>query len=548
MLESLTIFSKGGLILYQHVASPSLLNPQASRSDAVAFVQEEMNHVLSTLILTGSTKTYHIKERTTFCWVESKTSDSIGMALYPDIMFEGPRQYLKEWVQKLLHQTLEEYAMFTTSQTFTIRPNPTLFDATFQALLQASKGRDSTSNNSTTQPQPQPQPSKAGKKLNEKNGTKGGRTWHDGKNKVTEATMAALDQSTPDCGDSPADGHARALAEARAAYLPTETDLRAAQEAVAEPSLTEDSASSSWGSSVTGLLQSWTGNKSLTDADLDKPLKQLHTLLTQKNVAEQVAAEICTGIRKNLRGKKLNSLHRVQTAVQQAMTSSLTKILQSDTDLLRNALRKRDGLSLTTKKRPYVVGVMGINGVGKSTSLAKLAYYYKQNGCRPMLVAGDTFRSGAVEQLKVHADCLDVPMFAQGYSKDPSSVAQAAIQEATTQGNDVVLIDTAGRMQNNVPLMKALAKLVKENKPDFMILVAEALVGHDGQSQFDLFSSHVPVNGILLTKFDTVSDKVGAALTLTHQTHTPVVFTGVGQKYHHLQKLSAPQVIRSLMA
>jgi signal recognition particle receptor subunit alpha len=195
---------------------------------------------------------------------------------------------------------------------------------------------------------------------------------------------------------------------------------------------------------------------------------------------------------------------------------------------------------------------MGINGIGKTTTLAKLAYYFQQHGCSPLLVAGDTFRSGAVEQLKVHAACLDVPLFSQGYSKDPSSVAKAAIQHATEQGNDVVLIDTAGRMQNNVPLMKALGKLVQENKPDFCILVCEALVGHDGLDQFQLFKKAMPprrgIDGLILTKFDTVSDKVGAALTLTHQTGAPIVFIGTGQKYHHLKELSVPDVIRNLFS
>ena len=189
---------------------------------------------------------------------------------------------------------------------------------------------------------------------------------------------------------------------------------------------------------------------------------------------------------------------------------------------------------------------------GKSTSLAKLAYYFRENGCRPLLVAGDTFRSGAVEQLKVHADCLNLPVFSQGYSKDPSVVAKAAIEYAVTQGNnDVVLIDTAGRMQNNVPLMKALGKLTTENRPDFVILVAEALVGHDGLSQFRMFSQALGkrgIDGLLVTKFDTVSDKVGAALTLTHETGVPIVFCGTGQKYHHLKKLNAPEVVRTLFS
>jgi len=184
--------------------------------------------------------------------------------------------------------------------------------------------------------------------------------------------------------------------------------------------------------------------------------------------------------------------------------------------------------------------------------LAKLAYYLSNNGCKPLLVAGDTFRSGAVEQLQVHATCLDVPLFSMGYAKDPSVVARAAIVHATEMGNDVVLMDTAGRMQNNAPLMKALGKLVRENKPDCILLVAEALVGHDGLDQFRMFTRALgpsrSVDGLILTKYDTVSDKVGACLTLTHETGAPIVFVGTGQKYHHLKRPSVPSIIDSLFS
>ena len=167
-------------------------------------------------------------------------------------------------------------------------------------------------------------------------------------------------------------------------------------------------------------------------------------------------------------------------------------------------------------------------------------------------MAGDTFRSGAVEQLSVHAQCLEVPIFAQGYAKDPSAVAKLAIQQATQDNHDVVLIDTAGRMQNNAPLMKALGKLVQENNPDFILFVCEALVGHDGLDQFQMFQQALgykrKLNGLLLTKFDTVSDKVGAALTLTHETGAPIVFCGTGQKYHHLQKLEPSTIIKALFS
>ena len=207
------------------------------------------------------------------------------------------------------------------------------------------------------------------------------------------------------------------------------------------------------------------------------------------------------------------------------------------------------------RSRPYVCVFIGINGVGKSTSLAKVAYYLKSNGCNPLLAACDTFRAGAVEQLRVHAKCLDVPIFSKGYAKDASSVAKAAIEEATKQQNDVVLVDTAGRMQNNVPLMNALSKLVDENNPDLVCFVGEALVGNDGIDQLNLFDQALRngshgrcIDGIVLTKFDTVSDKVGAALSMTHITGQPVLFVGTGQKYNHLKKLSVPTIIKSLFS
>ena len=275
-------------------------------------------------------------------------------------------------------------------------------------------------------------------------------------------------------------------------------------------------------------------------------------MLESKNVAADIAQQISSKVEQQLVGKKLNSMFRVKTAVRQAVESVLNKLLAPSTqlDLLRQVVSKR---SSWTNKRPYVIVVVGINGVGKSTSLAKLAYFLKTNGCSPLLAACDTFRSGAVEQLGVHAKCLDLPIYAKGYSKDPSAVASAAIEQAIQDKNDVVLVDTAGRMQNNVPLMKALGKLAEENQPDMIVFVGEALVGNDGVDQVRMFNQAVSslnrkhkIDAILLTKFDTVSDKVGAALTMTHVTNAPILFVGTGQKYHHLQKLSTSAVIASL--
>ena len=128
------------------------------------------------------------------------------------------------------------------------------------------------------------------------------------------------------------------------------------------------------------------------------------------------------------------------------------------------------------KRDPYVAVFCGVNGVGKSTTLAKVAFHLRDNGCRVMIAACDSFRAGAVEQLKKHCTNLDVELYAQGYQKDPVEIARAAIRKAREGGADVVLVDTAGRMQNNVSLMKQLAQLVGVNKPDMVLFVGEVAV------------------------------------------------------------------------
>ena len=174
-----------------------------------------------------------------------------------------------------------------------------------------------------------------------------------------------------------------------------------------------------------------------------------------------------------------------------------------------------------------------------------------------MIAACDTFRSGAVEQLNQHAKVLDVPLFERGYAKDPASVAREAQKHANDNGFDCLLIDTAGRMQNNEPLMRALAKLVSSNSPDLVLFVGEALVGNDGVDQLELFDRALAdysdradphrIDGIVLTKFDTIDDKVGAAVSMVYKTGQPVMFVGTGQKYTNLKKLNVRTVLRSLL-
>ena len=436
-----------------------------------------------------------------------------------------------------------------------------------------------------------------------KKGGKQATTWHDGNHKVTKAALAELDMSKDkdnnnnNISDENNNGiireDVRAIAEAKAAYMPGNDEVPAWEEEdeyLDEININWDEKQQRDGdgdeedsnTTTTGIRGFFSNllppNRPLTKSDLEPPLKQMQQLLTSKNVAPSTAQAICEVVEKQLLGKRVGTLVGVKRAVRHALEDAIERILRPElggiggrslgmkrgksVDVLRGVIEKRNpgllgggGGKKNGGGRPYVIVMIGINGVGKSTSLAKIAYYLQSNQCNPLLAACDTFRSGAVEQLSVHASCLSLPLYHQGYAKDPSAVAKAAINKAAEDGNDVVLVDTAGRMQNNVPLMKALAKLVTETNPDLVLFVCEALVGNDGMDQLTMFQKALtmgghsrPIDGIVLTKFDTVSDKVGAALTLTHLTGVPIAFCGTGQKYNHLRPLSVPFVIQSLFS
>ena len=302
-------------------------------------------------------------------------------------------------------------------------------------------------------------------------------------------------------------------------------------------------------------IKNVTGNAQLTKSELEPVLLAFQEGLMAKNVARDVAVKIVEGVGASLVGTRTERFTSTAATVKEAVTRSIEEILtpKKPIDVLKAAMDAK------TRGEVYSVVFLGVNGVGKSTNLAKVAYYLKNKGGLKILIAAcDTFRSGAVEQLKTHATCLGIELFERGYGKDSAEIAKQALLHAKANQFDVCLIDTAGRMQDNEPLMRAIAKLVAVNRPSLILFVGEALVGHDAVDQVVKFNralvdySHNPttprtIDGMVLTKYDTVDDKVGAALSMVYVTGQPVVFVGTGQKYPHLRKLQVKEVVKALV-
>ncbi|OXA42638.1 signal recognition particle receptor subunit alpha homolog [Folsomia candida] len=318
------------------------------------------------------------------------------------------------------------------------------------------------------------------------------------------------------------------------------------------------------GNVVTNLFKGLVGGKALSDGDVAPALEKLKDHLISKNVAADVSLKICDSVSKKLEGKVLGTFQTVNSTVKSALEESLLTLLRpkKQVDVLRDALEAK------RQQRPFVITFCGVNGVGKSTNLAKICYWLIENDFRVLVAACDTFRAGAVEQLRTHARHLNalhppkggipmVQLYEKGYGKDAAGVAAEAISFAKDARLDVVLVDTAGRMQDNEPLMRALSKLIRVNDPDLVLFVGEALVGNEAVDQLVKFNRALAdfsdqnnprlIDGIVLTKFDTIDDKVGAAVSMAYITGQPIVFVGTGQTYTDLRTLDSQAVVASLM-
>ncbi|MCD6503119.1 MAG: signal recognition particle-docking protein FtsY [Euryarchaeota archaeon] len=277
--------------------------------------------------------------------------------------------------------------------------------------------------------------------------------------------------------------------------------------------------------------------KKLDEKTLDDIFDEFELLLIEADVA----LPVIEALRNNLK-KKLLGLNVPRKAVEETVTRALEETLLE----ILNKNKINFDHEVLNGPRPYVILFLGVNGSGKTTTIAKIAYRLKNMGLDPVIAASDTFRAGAIEQLKKHCDSLGVKLIYQDYGADPAAVAYDAIQHAKARGKDVVLIDTAGRMQTNRNLMEEMKKIKRVSNPHMTIFVGDALTGNDAIIQAREFYTNVGFDAVILTKMD-ADAKGGAAITISYETGRPVIFIGTGQSYNDLMPFDPKEFVGKLL-
>ncbi len=277
--------------------------------------------------------------------------------------------------------------------------------------------------------------------------------------------------------------------------------------------------------------------KRIKEDPLNEILDELEIILLEADVAYPVAEEIKGGVRENLVGRKYDRSYTLDQVVEQAVKGAVRDVLKiNEFDF--------DGW-LADQEKPAVIMFVGINGTGKTTAIAKIANRIMKNGETVVLAACDTFRAGAIEQLTYHSEKLGCKIVKQDHDADPSAVAFDAIEHAKSKHKDVVLIDTAGRMQTNNNLIEEMKKIVRVAKPDLKVFVGDSLAGNDAIEQAKVFDQAVGIDAIILTKIDTDA-KGGAALSIAHTINKPIAFVCNGQGYDDIVKFNTDWMIDRL--
>lgn len=294
-------------------------------------------------------------------------------------------------------------------------------------------------------------------------------------------------------------------------------------------------------SGLNGLVNKITTTELKTEK-LRPVLSDFKLSLVENDVAFPVAERICDEMEKRLDGVQIKRLEDRKKIVKANLREVLleTMLTNDKVDLLMAIEEKR------RKGEPYIIVFVGINGTGKTTTIAKFAQFLKKKGHSVVLACSDTYRAGSIEQLEEHAKRLGVRMIKHEYGADPAAVAYDTVNHAKAHGTNVVLIDTAGRIQTNRNLMNELAKIKRIVNPDMTILTVDSLTGNDAVMQAEEFHKSVGIDATILTKVD-ADVKGGSALSVTYVTKKPVLFIGTGQKYEDLEKFEPEKFVQMIL-
>jgi fused signal recognition particle receptor len=282
--------------------------------------------------------------------------------------------------------------------------------------------------------------------------------------------------------------------------------------------------------------------KELSEKQINNIFSDLELALLQSDIAQEVIDDLVVKLRTELVGMKLEKGQNVENIINLKFRNAFTEMFSKTEviDLLRKIKEKKEN-----KRGPFVIAFLGINGTGKTTTVAKVAHLLHKNDISVVLAAGDTHRAGAIEQLSRHAEKLSLKVIAQRYGADPSAVGRDSIDYAKKHHIDAVLVDTAGRMQTAKNLMEEINKIVRVVKPDIKLFVGDALAGNDTINQAREFFQYTNFDGAILTKID-ADAKGGAAISIVHITAKPIIYLGVGQGYDDLIEFDAGRFIESI--
>lgn len=291
-----------------------------------------------------------------------------------------------------------------------------------------------------------------------------------------------------------------------------------------------------------GGMFSFITAKTISEKHLEDILWELEMGLLEGDVAMEVASAVVDSVKDDLVGRKIKRSNDITEYTYNALRNAVAEIIdipgKSMTEMIE--AKKAQG-------EPLVVMFVGINGTGKTTTIGKLANYYLKKDYTPVIAAADTFRAGAIEQVNYHADNVGVKLIKHQKGSDPAAVAFDAVEHAKAQGKELVLIDTAGRMQTNTNLMDEMKKIKRVAKPDLVVFVGDALTGNDATQQASKFNEAIDIDGVILTKADADS-KGGASLSIGYVIKKPILFLGMGQGYDDIREYDADWMLNQLFS